>query len=199
MLAAAMAKAARTARRRRRGPLKASPEALERAALGYLERYASSAAHLRRLLMAKVARSARWHATDPQAGARTVDDIVARFLRSGLLDDAAYAEARARSLHRAGASARAVRAKLRAKGVDEETIARALTALADEAAQPELAAALAYARRRRLGPYRPNAERARHRERDLAALGRQGFAYELARRVVDAADPDELAAEAAGA
>jgi regulatory protein len=47
--------------------------------------------------------------------------------------------------------------------------------LQEEAAEPELAAALAYARRRRLGPYRSPAARTDLREKDLAALGRQGF------------------------
>lgn len=199
MLTAAMTamRSAQGRRQGRRGPLKATPEALERAALAYLERYASSAAHLRRLLLAKVGRSARWHGTDPEAGSRAVDDIVTRFRRSGLLDDDAYARGRALSLHRAGASARAIRARLRAKGVDEETIARALAGLAEEAKEPELAAALAYARRRRLGPFRPAAERAERRERDLAALGRRGFSYEMALRVIDAADAETLAAEAA--
>ncbi|MHA1114431.1 MAG: regulatory protein RecX, partial [Alphaproteobacteria bacterium] len=58
----------------------------------------------------------------------------------------------------------------------------------------DLAAAIAYARRRRLGPWRVAAARAERRERDLAALARAGFNYDLARRVVDA--PDTAAAEA---
>jgi regulatory protein len=54
---------------RRRGPRKATPAYLEKAALFYLERYAAPAEHLRRLLLAKVARSARFHGTDAEAGA----------------------------------------------------------------------------------------------------------------------------------
>ncbi|MGH6947427.1 MAG: regulatory protein RecX, partial [Kiloniellales bacterium] len=64
--------------------------------------------------------------------------------------------------------------------------------------EPELKAALAFARRRRLGPYRAEPDRAGRRERDLAALARQGFAYELARRVIDCRDPAALEDEAAG-
>ncbi|MCH8002677.1 MAG: RecX family transcriptional regulator, partial [Proteobacteria bacterium] len=58
------------------------------------------------------------------------------------------------------------------------------------------AAALAYARRRRLGPYRSPQARAAMREKDLAALGRRGFGYELARRVIETGDVSELEEEA---
>lgn len=182
--------------RPRRGPRKATARYLRNAALHYLERYASSAAHLRRILLAKVERSARAHGTDAQAGAAEVDALIRQFEDAGLLDDARYAAAKARSLHRRGASARAIRGALTAKGVAADLIERALHRLRDEAEAPELAAALAFVRRRRLGPYRDEASRAEARERDLAALGRQGFGYELARRVVDAPDVEELEQEA---
>lgn len=180
---------------RRRGPRKATAAYLEKAALFYLERYAAPAAHLRRLLLAKVARSARVHHTDPEAGVAAVDELIGRLTRAGLLDDAAYAAARARSLARRGASARGIRGRLLRKGVAPELIDQALAGLGEAAGEPELAAALTFARRRRLGPYRA-AARAERRERDLAALGRQGFDLALARRVIDACDIGELEEEA---
>ncbi len=169
---------------------------LRNSALHYLDRYASSSAHLRRLLLAKVARSARAHGTDPQAGAAAVDALIAEFLGAGVLDDARYAEDRALILFRRGASARAIRGALLAKGVASELIEPALERLGAEAAEPELAAALAYARRRRLGPYRSPQARAAMREKDLAALGRRGFGYGLARRIIETGDLAELEDEA---
>ncbi len=187
------------AERRRRGPKPATPAYLERAALFYLERYASSAENLRRVLLRKVQRSARAHGTDPAEGAATVDALVARFARAGLLDDALYARGQALSLMRRGTSARGIRAKLAQRGVAEAEIAAAMAACAEEAGDPELAAALAYARRRRLGPYRNAPEaRAAAREKDLAALARKGFAPALCLRVIDAEEAEALWAEARG-
>lgn len=182
-------------RRRPRGPKKATPEYLERAALFYLERYASSVGNLRRVLMTKVRRSADHHGTDPEAGAEAVEELLARFQRGGLLDDRAYAEGRAVTLHRAGHSLPAIRLRLRQKGVDRETIGAALERLHDEADAPDLAAALRHARKRRLGPYRP-AGRAENRQRDMAALARKGFPPDLCQRVVDAEDLADLEDEA---
>ena len=178
---------------RRRGPRRATQKHLENAALHYLERFASSAAHLRRVLMRRVERSARVHGTDRAEGAALVEALVARFERAGLVDDRVYAEGRAAALFRRGTAPRAIRAALRAKGVAGETIEAALGTL-EAGPDAELAAATALARRRRLGPYRPAQARAARRDKDLAALARAGFGYDVARRVVDAGDPAELGA-----
>ncbi|MEK9755042.1 MAG: hypothetical protein VW338_17755, partial [Rhodospirillaceae bacterium] len=45
-----------------------------------------------------------------------------------------------------------------------------------------------------LGPFRAGAERPARRDKDLAALARAGFGYDVARRVVDAASPEALEA-----
>ena len=182
---------------RRKPPRKATPGYLERAALFYLDRYATSADNLRQVLRRKVARSAWAHGGDPAAGEAAVEALIARFLEAGLLDDARYAEGRARSLARRGQSLRGIRLRLRQKGVGEDEIAAALAGLRDEAGDPELAAALAYARRRRLGPFRAGAARAAQRERDLAALARRGFDPDLVLKVIDAESPDALEDEIA--
>ncbi len=176
----------------KKAPRKATATYLRNAALFYLDRYASSTANLRRILMAKVERSARAHDTDRAEGAADVDALLADFARDGVLDDARYAAGRARALFRRGASARAIRARLAAKGVAREHIDPAIAALRDETDEPDMTAALTFARRRRLGPYRPQSARADRRARDLASLGRQGFAYDVARRIIDAEDVASL-------
>ena len=65
-------------RSRRRGARRVSAEYLDKAALYYLERFASSTANLRRVLMRKVARSAAAHGTDAAEGARLVDAHIER-------------------------------------------------------------------------------------------------------------------------
>lgn len=170
-------------------PRKVTPASLENAAYAYLERFASSAENLRRVLMRRVESSARAHGTDRDEGAAAASAIVERFVIAGLLDDRAYAEARTAALHRRGVPAGVIRARLREKGVAEVDVSAALDALAAEQPDLELAAAFNLARRRRLGPFR-TAGRAAHREKDLAALGRAGFGYDVARHVIDASGPE---------
>lgn len=175
----------RSLRERRRAPPRITPVYLERAALHYLERYATSAANFRVVMWRKVARSCTHHGTDPNEAMALVDALIGRYAACGLLDDRAYAAARALALFRRGCSARAIRSRLAAKGVPAGDIAAALEGLAGEAAEPEYAAGLAYARRRRLGPFRREAGSQARRQKDLAAMGRAGFGYDVARRVID--------------
>ncbi|MEO3427324.1 regulatory protein RecX [Pelagibius sp. CAU 1746] len=189
---------ARKSAGKRRQPLKATPEGLERSALYYLERYDSSSGHLRRLLRRKILLSARVHGTDPEEGAAAVERLIARLTGLGLLDDARYARERVRGLLARGTSAAMIRAKLRGKSLPAALIEAALESEDCAGEGRELRAALRYAKRRRLGPFRVEkrpGERAERRDRDLAALGRQGFDYETARRVVDSEDPAALEAE----
>jgi len=162
---------------------KIGPELLEEWALRYLGRYASSAENLRRVLMRRV--------RGRSAEARPlIDALVARYRESGLLDDAAYAAARVQSLHRRGDSLQAIRARLAAKGVAASEIATAVSELRSAAVDPDLAAACAFARRRRLGPHR---RAAADHARELAAFARAGFSRRIAEAVL--ACPDIAAVE----
>ncbi len=185
----------KTEPRKKRAPRKATPKYLENAALYYLSRFATSAANLKRVMMRKVNRSARFHDTDAEEGEAHVEDMIGRFMASGLLDDAAYAKSRAESLHRRGNSARVIRGKLRQKGVGDDDIRAALDALGDDledGQDPELAAAVTLAKRRRLGPYFNGEVADDTREKHLAALARAGFSYDIARRIIDADSEQDL-------
>lgn len=154
----------------------------------YLGRYASSAENLRRVLTRRVRRRA------PEAvpaALTLIELLVARYRESGLLDDAAYASARVASLHRRGASMRAMRARLTAKGVPAGDVADAISDLRAAALDPDLAAACIFARRRRLGPFRRVA--ADH-ARELGSFARAGFSRRVAEAVL--ACPDIGAVEA---
>ncbi|NIX75594.1 regulatory protein RecX [Microvirga terricola] len=165
----------------RKIPRQVSPAYLQRAALAYLERYASSTENLRRVLRRKVEKRCRLRGEDAADYGEMIEEVVAKSLRIGLIDDTRYTEARVATLRRRGGSARAIQAKLSAKGVDRKTIAAALDG--EDGSEEE--AARAFARRRKLGPFRPG-ERAPYRDKDLAALARAGFAFDVARRIVDA-------------
>ena len=90
---------------------------------------------------------------------------------------------------------------LRQKGIAAPDIAAALAEHEAEVENEDLEfiAACRLAQRRRFGPFRPPDKVGDFRQRDLAALARAGFAYDIARRVIDhdtAADLAELIAKA---
>jgi regulatory protein len=163
-------------------------ELLERWALGYLGRYASSAENLRRVLMRRARR------LSPEAvlpAKPLIEGLVIRYRQSGLLDDAAYAAGRTQSLHRHGDSLKSIRARLMAKGVPAGVVADAVSDLRDTTPDPDLAAACAFARRRRLGPFR---RAAADPARELGAFARAGFGRRVAHAVLACADEEAVAA-----
>src|SRR5262249_10895889 len=125
----------------------------------------------------------------------TIDAIVAKFVDAGVIDDRAFAQTKARALHRRGTSTRLTRQKLGFAGVDGDTLDEAMAGLDQELdtdpQRREWLAARRLAGRRRLGPFRQK-DRQGHRDRDLAIMARGGFEHRLARKVIDAADPDAL-------
>jgi regulatory protein len=163
---------------------------LEGWALGYLERFASSAENLRRVLLRKARRRLGPDQTISAETRRHIDALVVRYCASGLIDDAAYAAGRARERLRRGQSLRTIRAALAAKGVGAEDAAAAIVTLSEATPDPEFAAACAFARRRRLGPYRRGTDADRLRE--LAAFARAGFSRRAATTVLACADDDAV-------
>ena len=172
-----------------------TPDLIEGWALGYLGRYASSAENLRRVLLRHIRRRAP-EAAGGFAGA--VEMLIERYRASGLLDDAGYAAARAHSLYRRGEPRHKIQARLLAKGVAASVAGEAVAALGAETGDPDLAAACAFARRRRLGPYRRGAA---DPARELGAFARAGFDRRAAQAVLACPDIDaveELARGEAG-
>ena len=166
------------------------------AATFYLERYPATAEGLRRVLGRRVRKAELAEAPVIENVEQAIEAIVAKFVDAGAIDDKEFAQTKARALHRRGASSRLMRQKLQHAGVDGDTLDRAMAALDQELdtnpAEREWQAAVALARRRRLGPFRPEEDRKDKRTRDLAAMARAGFAFDVAKKVIDAKSADAL-------
>jgi regulatory protein len=161
-------------------------EDLHAAALAHLARYATTKAGLRRVLLRRIERWARAAGAgemEPEtvssaaaAARQAVPIVVARLAADGAVDDASFAASRAQKLIRGGRSRHAVAAHLAARGIDAATARAALP----EDTDTELAAALALARRRHLGPFRTAVADAATVRRELGVLARAGFPHRVA-------------------
>jgi regulatory protein len=151
---------------------------LYEAALNHLARYAASEAGMARVLARKIDRWARLQADESldqdvvRRARLEIPGVIARLKAANVLNDDAFAQSRARRLTREGKSRRLALAHLAAKGVKP---AAAQAAVADDPAR-ELAAACAFLRRRRAGPFGDAPE-----EKVLGAMARAGFSQSTAR------------------
>jgi regulatory protein len=167
----------------RKPPATPTESVLHEAALSHLARYAATRAGLLRVLDRKVLRWAASDAGDPEqaAAARAAArQVVERLAASGAVSDRAFAEARGRSLSRAGKSARAIGAHLAQRGVGQELARQAVPADADR----ELAAACIHVRRKRLGAFRTAEPTPDQHRRDLGSLARAGFSHGVANQAL---------------
>jgi regulatory protein len=148
--------------------------ALDRLALRYVERFATTRGRLTDYLRRKV-RERGWEGApvDPR-------QIAERMAELGYVDDQAYAEARASTMARRGLGARRIAGAFRQAGIAEEDAEAVAPAIAESAND----AALAFARRRRIGPWAREVPDRPTAEKQVAAMLRAGHRLDLARRIV---------------
>lgn len=156
---------------------------LERLALHYVERFATTRARLIAYLNRKI-RERGWEG--PAADTASLAD---RMVTLGYVDDRAFASARAASMVRRGLGGRRIGDALRAAGVGGDDA----RAVAPVIARGALDAAIAFARRKRLGPFAAATPDRQLRERQLAAMIRAGHSFDLARKIIAIAPGDETA------
>ena len=174
--------------RTRRAPPPLTESTLQELALRYVGKYATTRTKLRSYLSRKL-RERGWDGEREPA----LEALANRFAELGYIDDSAYALGQSRSLSTRGFGRRRVEEKLRLAGVDEADAAAAR----HHAHNEQVAAALRFAERRRLGPFAAAAADRLQREKWIAAFVRAGHDFSLARAISlmdpgQVIDPDEL-------
>ncbi|MBY3485305.1 recombination regulator RecX [Rhizobium laguerreae] len=111
---------------------------------------------------------------------KAVADFAIKFAYDNkVLDDSAYAEISTRSAVRGGKSKRAIAQKLAAKGVSSDRVEAALEETDD------LHAAAIFARKRAFGPFRRVELDEKRKAKELSAFARNGFSFDIGRKVFD--------------
>lgn len=162
---------------------------LEGAALRYLERFDCSVSRLRKVLTERIGKAARAGVADAAAAPAIVEELLERYQSSGLVNDERFAKNFAARQRDRGASRRMIEMKLRARGITSEVVEQLMPR--NESASSELEAAQAFAKRRRLGPHRKPETREEYKRKDLMAMARAGFSYDIASRVVGNSSSDD--------
>lgn len=171
-------------RSQRREPKPKKPmtaSSLDWFALRYVERFQTTESKLTDYLLRKL-KERGWAGE----GEPPVDAVVARLAGLGYVNDRLYSESKARGLERRGYGPRRVAQALTAAGVDAD--------LRDEIREDidAPAAAIAFARRKRYGPFGPADVAPDVREKQLAAFIRAGHGFALARAILAAEREEDL-------
>jgi regulatory protein len=152
-------------------------------ALRYVERFATTRGKLAAYLRRKV-RERGW---EEGAAPAEPEALAERLAGLGYIDDRAFAEARATSMGRRGLGARRISQDLKFAGIEEEDA----EAVAPIVEADTTSSALAFARRKRIGPWSREESDRPTRERQVAAMVRAGHAPRLSWRIARMAPGDD--------
>ena len=158
---------------------------LERFALRYVERYATTRGRLADYLKRKI-RERGWsgeEAPDLTALAQRMADL-------GYVNDRLFAESKAGAMGRRGLGARRVGQALRHAGIEDSD----LDAVAPVVEADSISSALAFARRKRIGPFAREVADRPAQEKQLGAMLRAGHALDLSRKIVRMAPGEDAEA-----
>ena len=163
-------------------------------AFHYLGHYASTSNRLETILRKFAQRKLDW--ADPVLLDKIIREVIESCVKLGYIDDEAFIKSQFRHGLRSGFSQRRILLKLAQRGISRD-LAKAVmdeqTSRAADKKDSELAAALIYARKKSVGPYSRAELHPEDNQRHLARLARNGFAFDVAKKVMalpsaDAAD-----------
>ncbi len=163
-------------------PRKITASYLENSGKFYLEKFPASISHFRMVMQRKIKRSATAHPeTDINESFKLLDEVIAKFVELGFLDDGALAKGLTYSWTQRGWSHRKILATLNQKGISASIIESMAEEDAPSSAD-DFTAALRWIRKKRLGAYSTKQED--QQDRWLSSLARAGFDFETARRAL---------------
>ncbi|MCI5634218.1 MAG: recombination regulator RecX [Alphaproteobacteria bacterium] len=170
--------------KRKRPAKKITPQRLKNIGLYYLKRFESSVENLRSVLQKRVNQYAKENPDfNKQEAYQWVEDVLTEFEKLHYLDDKRFTEIKVRSYLAAGKPARYIQNKLREKGIANAQIEDML----DDFGYNPQEMALKLAKRKKIGPFRPDEEsRKINRQKDMAALIRAGFDYDVVAEIMGA-------------
>lgn len=169
---------------------KLTKKRIKNIALYYLQRFDSSVDNLRQVLKRRITDYAySYPEFDKTEALSWVEEVLTEFEGYGYLNDNRYAEFKIKNYLLSGKPERYIKIKMQQKGIDSALVEELLEK--EEYDLDEMA--LRHAKKKKIGPYRQDQEsRKENRQKDLAAMVRAGFDYEVAIRAIDSEIDQDL-------
>lgn len=165
-------------------PKKISERYLYNSGLHYLNRYAASQHQFETVMRRKITRSLKHHKNmETSEAEKLLQGTIKKFQDLGFINDTAFAIGYMNSLHKRGFSKAKIRAKFAAKGLSAELFDKAIDE--NNIGSDEFWAALRYLQRKRKGPFRIKDGDETTLQKEMAALARQGFSYDVVKKALD--------------
>jgi len=153
-------------------------------AFSYLEKYSPSKQQLKVYLLKKYLTKIKGMKSKKEVST-IIDEILVNLEQNRLINDELYSDSKARMFLRRGYSLNKINQSLRHKGIGNEHIKKSIDKIKEDKIEPDFVSALRLCKRRRIGALRPGANRKLFYKKDMGILARNGFSFELSKRVLD--------------
>jgi len=167
--------------KKKRAPRKITKVRIKNIALYYLKRFDSSVENLRQVLKRRVKDYAYHYPDfDLSQGLGWIEEVLQELEGFGYLNDKRYAEIKVRGYLEAGRPERYILNKMREKGIGAALAEELLSGQEYDAFEM----ALRLAKKKKIGPFRPDEQRKEFWQKDAAKLVNAGFDYDVVKEVL---------------
>jgi len=172
-------------------------ENLEKYAIWYLNKYFTTSENLKNILRKRLAKITESNNSKNKFATGLIEEILEKMKNQNFIDDQNYANVKAKGWNQRGNSVKMILANLRKKKIDDIYIKNALDDLENTLKNPDRYASFAFARRRKIGPFRNNdnqsskKDSSKIKKKDMFALSQAGFGYDICKWITEVEDDVE--------
>tara|TARA_B100000965_G_C19310264_1_gene634206 strand:- start:139 stop:702 length:564 start_codon:yes stop_codon:yes gene_type:complete len=171
--------------------LETTVEEMRKFAFSYIEKYAPSKQQLKTYLLKKYLKL-KAEKVKKQDVKDLIDIVTEDLEKSKFLSDKFYSESKAKSLIQRGSSINKIRNYLISKGVQDKQIKETIDKIYENNEDQDFFSAIKLCKKKRIGPSRVEDNRSLFYKKDISILARNGFNFEISKRVMDLDKNDYL-------
>ena len=177
--------------RNKKKTLEVTVEEMRNFAFKYVEKYAPSKQQLKTYLLKKYLRISVNNLKKGDV-VNLIDVVLSDLEKSKFINDKFYSNSKAKSMVQRGNSINKIRGYLISKGISSQYINETVQKIEEENSDQDFFSAIKICKKKRIGPARVEDNRVLFYKKDISLLARNGFTYEISKKVMDIKKDDYL-------
>ena len=177
--------------RNKKKTLEVTVEEMRNFAFKYVEKYAPSKQQLKTYLLKKYLRISVNNLKKDDV-VNLIDVVLSDLEKSKFINDKFYSNSKAKSMVQRGNSINKIRSYLINKGISSQYINETVQKIEEENSDQDFFSAIKICKKKRIGPARVEDNRVLFYKKDISLLARNGFTYEISKKVMDIKKDDYL-------
>ena len=177
--------------RNRKKSLNVTVEEMRNFALAYVDKYAPSKQQLKTYLLKKYMKLSASDIRKKDVN-KLIDIVLIDLEKSKFINDKFYSESKAKSMIHRGNSINKIRNYLIGKGINDEFIKDTVEKINEDNSDQDFFSAIKICKKKRIGPARAEDNRSLFYKKDISLLARNGFDFEVSKKVMDIEKEDYL-------